>query len=323
MSKSKVLIIVATALVVVGLVTCGISFAALDFDPTRLSSSSFETVEYSLTDDFQSVNIAIDSAKIEILPSETGECLIECREDKNEPYNVEVNGATLTITQQRTRNFNIGFFTEKPRVTLYLPKEKYSTLAIENDAGDIVISEGFTFSAVDIKVDLGSVDCSADVSGLLSIETDAGEISVNDTSANAVKLKTDVGSIAVSSVECAEGLEVSSDTGKVTLKDVTCENLSSDGDTGSLILTSTFATGRFDLKRQTGDIRLNGCDAAEIYAKTDTGSVTGMLFSDKIFFASTDTGSVNVPKTTTGGRCEITTDTGDIDIVVESKGDRT
>ena len=47
-----------------------------------------------------------------------------------------------------------------------------------------------------------------------------------------------------------------------------------------------------------------------------------MLFSDKIFFASTDTGSVNVPKTTTGGRCEITTDTGDIDIVVESKGDK-
>jgi DUF4097 and DUF4098 domain-containing protein YvlB len=322
MNKSKTLIIVAAVLTVVGLITCGISFAALDFDPARLSSGNFQTNEYSLTEDFQNINITIDSAKVEILPSETGECLIECRESKDEPYNVEVNGAALVITQQRNRSFNIGLITEKPKITLHLPKDTYSSLMLGTDSGDVVISDGFTFSSVDVNVDLGSVYCSADVSGMLSIETDAGEISVNDLSASAIKLTTDIGDIAVASTACSGNLEITSDTGKVTLKDVTCENFTSSGDTGSLIMTNAVASGRFDLKRQTGDIWFNGCDAAEIYAKTDTGSVTGMFFSDKVFLASSDTGSISVPKTITGGRCEIITDTGDIDLVIESKGDK-
>ena len=51
--------------------------------------------------------------------------------------------------------------------------------------------------------------------------------------------------------------------------------------------------------------------------KTDTGDVTGSLLSDKIFFAESDVGSVDVPKTTTGGVCEIRTDTGKIAITID------
>ena len=50
---------------------------------------------------------------------------------------------------------------------------------------------------------------------------------------------------------------------------------------------------------------------------TDTGDVKGSLLSEKIFIPTTDTGDVDVPKTVTGGRCEITTDTGDIKITVK------
>ena len=45
---------------------------------------------------------------------------------------------------------------------------------------------------------------------------------------------------------------------------------------------------------------------------TDTGDVTGTLCSEKIFFAESDTGRVEVPKTMSGGRCEVKTDTGKI-----------
>ena len=61
---------------------------------------------------------------------------------------------------------------------------------------------------------------------------------------------------------------------------------------------------------------LDVCVLAEIYIETDTGSVSGTLLSDKVFLAETDTGRVSVPKTTHGGRCEITTDTGNIRIEV-------
>ena len=44
------------------------------------------------------------------------------------------------------------------------------------------------------------------------------------------------------------------------------------------------------------------------------GDVVGTLLTAKIFIPSSSSGDVEVPKTVTGGRCEIVTDTGDIRI---------
>ena len=57
-------------------------------------------------------------------------------------------------------------------------------------------------------------------------------------------------------------------------------------------------------------------DAASIFVETDTGDVKGSLLSEKIFIINTDTGKKEVPESTTGGRCKITTDTGDIKITI-------
>jgi tRNA pseudouridine55 synthase len=51
--------------------------------------------------------------------------------------------------------------------------------------------------------------------------------------------------------------------------------------------------------------------------KTDTGDVTGSLLTGKTFIPHSDTGKVVLPDSTLGGRCEITTDTGDIRITVD------
>ena len=48
----------------------------------------------------------------------------------------------------------------------------------------------------------------------------------------------------------------------------------------------------------------------------NSGNVTGTLLTDKIFLAQSDTGRVDLPKTVGGGKCEITTDTGNIEISV-------
>ena len=64
----------------------------------------------------------------------------------------------------------------------------------------------------------------------------------------------------------------------------------------------------------TGDVTFDGCDAAAISVKTDTGDVTGSLLSNKMFVIDTNTGDVDVPETVDGGRCEIVTDTGDIEL---------
>ena len=77
-------------------------------------------------------------------------------------------------------------------------------------------------------------------------------------------------------------------------------------------MINTVASEKLSIERTTGDVKLDRCDAAELWIKTDTGDITGTLLSDKIFFAETDTGRVDVPKSLIGGKCEVVTDTGDI-----------
>ena len=74
---------------------------------------------------------------------------------------------------------------------------------------------------------------------------------------------------------------------------------------------------KLNISRSTGDVTFDGCDASTLLIVTDTGDVTGRLLSGKLFVYKTDTGDVDLPKSTNGGgRCEITTDTGDIRISV-------
>ena len=68
------------------------------------------------------------------------------------------------------------------------------------------------------------------------------------------------------------------------------------------------------MKVSTGDIKLDKSDAAEIFIKTSTGNVTGTLLTEKVFITQTSTGNIKVPKSIKGGRCEITTSTGNIKI---------
>ena len=81
-------------------------------------------------------------------------------------------------------------------------------------------------------------------------------------------------------------------------------------------MENVIAEQMITIERSTGDVIFDKCDAFELLIKTDTGNVTGSLLTDKIFIANSDTGHINVPETTTGGKCKITTDTGDIAFTV-------
>ena len=101
------------------------------------------------------------------------------------------------------------------------------------------------------------------------------------------------------------------------MTDMKCKSLYSDGSTGEMSLDRVIAEENISVERTTGDIELEGCDAAELWLKTSTGDVEGSLLTEKIFIASSSTGDVEVPRSTSGGRCEISTSTGDIEIEIK------
>ena len=88
-------------------------------------------------------------------------------------------------------------------------------------------------------------------------------------------------------------------------------NLSAVNVGGDVIITVT------TIDSSTGNVTFEDSDAATIDVKTDTGDVTGTLLTSKVFYVTTDTGKVNVPKSTTGGLCNIETDTGDVRISIK------
>ena len=157
---------------------------------------------------------------------------------------------------------------------------------------------------------------SGSVSGAASIQTATGDIRAEHTSADALNLTVTTGAVHVSDVTCQNDLTVSVSTGKAYLRNVSCGTLLSTGSVGSIALDHVTAANQISIERSTGHVELAACDASELHLKTDTGDVTGSLLSDKIFFAESDVGSVDVPKTTTGGVCEIRTDTGKIAITI-------
>ena len=85
---------------------------------------------------------------------------------------------------------------------------------------------------------------------------------------------------------------------------------------GNINLNNVIASGTYILERTTGNVKFEACDAKDLYIKTSTGRVSGSLKSEKEFIAQSDTGRVDVPKTITGGRCEVTTDTGSIELTI-------
>lgn len=272
---------------------------------------------YEVKKDFADINIDADTEDIRFVPAKDGKCTVVCVEEKNEPHNVRVDGSTLKIdrTEQKS-GFHFGIVTEKETITVYLPDRKYGELELETETGDVEIPKDFTFESMEVELNTGDISCLVPEADKLEIGTDTGAITVSGLNAKEVSLKVSTGRIEGSNVTCGGDMTIRASTGTVALEDVTCRNLSSEASSGGLSMKNVIAKDTITIVRTTGDVRFDGCDAETIYVTTDTGDVSGTLLSDKVFHTESDTGKVNVPKTITGGRCVITTDTGDISLEI-------
>ncbi|MBQ3405025.1 MAG: DUF4097 family beta strand repeat protein [Oscillospiraceae bacterium] len=319
LSTRRKLIIAAGILVVLGAVFWAAALASSDFDIKNFGRAELEEHTYDVSGTFRSIRIDADTEVIGLMPSEDGHCRVVCLEEKDTGHEVAVESDVLTIRPVDNRKWtgHFGILAGEPRVSLYLPEKAYAELVIKTDTGDIDIPADFSFESVSIRGSTADVSCLADVSGLADIGLNTGDIKLSGLNAGEIKLSTTTGKIRAESVACRGDVALSVDTGGITLSDVSCKNLRSAGDTGDIELKNVLASGQFDIQTNTGDVRFEGSDATEIFVRTGTGEVSGTLLSDKVFIIDTDTGDVDVPRTVTGGRCEITTDTGDIEISVK------
>lgn len=310
----KAALIMATILLIAGLAVSFAAFASAGFDFRNLSTVKAETKTYTAGGTFDRIEIRENTADVTFAVSEDETATVVCRETAPTVHTVTVEDGTLKIVSSETigwRNlFELSF--DSPSVTVYLPKKAYASLSIETQTGDVEVPDWMTFDGAAIHGSTSDVRFDAKVKNLLSIETSTGEIIVNGASAEAIECKATTGDVRMTNVACEGDVYVKVSTGEAFLEGLTCRDLKSDGSTGDVVLQDVLAKGCISIERSTGDVALRNSDAAEVWVKTSTGDVTGTLRTEKIFMTKTSTGDVHVPESASGGKCSITTATGDI-----------
>ena len=272
-------LLISALVILIGVIIFSVAMTALKWDFSKLSTSNLKTTTHTISDHFDTITIKTTTADITFVPSDGVECRVVCKEHENEKHSVNVQNGILSIelNDERAWYEHIGIISASPEITVYLPEKEYSELFIKESTGDVTIPDDFGFKRIDVSLSTGDVKNYATASEEISIKVTTGDVNLERTTAGKI--------IVLSS------------TGDVNLKNTTADKI---------IITSS-----------TGDIAFNGIDASEIEIKTSTGDVKGSLLSEKVFFTKSSTGDVEVPETLSGGKCKITTSTGDIKISID------
>lgn len=321
----KKLVVIGILILILGIMVSGVSFALMGFSFGGFAEEKYENRETACGTDITRIEIRANIEKVTVLRAEGDSCRVICSENDALKHTVAVEDGVLTVRSEDTRKWyeHIGFNVNvRPKITVYVPPVSCD-LDITTDTGDVEIDGAFSWKDIRIRTDTGDVVCRDAAEGSVSVQTSTGDIhwALSEDPlreglnvAGDLALQVTTGRIRAEHVRCGGNVTIRVSTGKTSLEDFACVNLESAGSTGDITLKDTFVAESLSIRRSTGDVRLENSDAGELHVHTDTGSVTGTLLSPKVFFTETDTGKVQVPRSLTGGECEITTDTGDIRI---------
>ena len=317
MSKDlKMWLILAAVLTIIGCLVFAGGMTAMKWDFKMLTTVKLETAHHEIKEQFTS-NTVNTNAEVLVLPSADSKSSVVCYEQIKVKHDVRVEDGTLKIEAVDTRKWydHIGVNFKTPKITVYIPAGEYGDLNIDCGTGDVELSKEFKFRNIDVSVSTGNVIGFATASEKTSVNVTTGAIRIEGCSAGSYELSSTTGKITLFNVTCGQ-LAVNVTTGEASLKNVMCDNLLTNGSTGDVMLENVRCSALMKIERTTGDVKLERCDGGEIVINTNTGEVKGSLLSGKIFITSTSTGKISVPQTITGGRCQISTTTGDIKIVL-------
>lgn len=316
-----VLLIIAASLilagVVLGIVGMTLSAGGFSWGDAMISFGKRDMVtkEYEISEKLSEIDAVLTTTDVEILPAADGVTKVVCREDQKEPHEVLVEDGVLKIRveakpwYQRIHLFSWG---GERKITVYLAETEMKALSVRTDTGDVFVSGELSLENATIKTDTGEISFASSVAERLSIEVSTGDVSVLSKTLGSLDVTATTGDISLSGVS-SDAITLNTTTGEIEAHSVSCRTFSAKSSTGEHEYERLLVGETLTLEASTGDISLNGCDAAEVHIVTDTGDVEGRFLTAKVFYTSTDTGRVRVPKATSGGLCEITTDTGDIE----------
>ena len=318
--KNTVWIKIALFSLMAGGILTSAALVALQFDLKKLNTEHYTTQTYQITEAFQNIEIHIPEYNIRFLTSDSDDCNIVYHKKEQLFPSIQVEDNTLTIQAIEHGKWydwlQFNLFGEEPEFFIYLPQKEYEALQINTRSGDIELAEAFTFNELNIKAISGNIYTTATAKERISAETVSGNIYLGDTSIQSGKLSSTSGQIRLSSINCNTLLDTSTVSGELEATDLTCSNFTMDSTSGNIFLENVSST-TIHLESVSGNIHLKNSDADTLRLQTISGDIEGTLLTEKIFLTDTRSGNIRVPSSLSGGKCEIKTTSGNIDISVK------
>ena len=309
-------IVIGAALLVAG----GTIFGLAAYKASQ--NSTIETKEYSATElgEFNKFDIDLTIADLEFKTADAVKVVVD--ETKYDVHTVEVSDNTLTVKGKDTRKwyehiFNWNWF-DRVKVTVYMPAGAYDNLKVRTATGNVTIPSDYTFASFNVDVDTGNIKNNAKVTEDIKAKTSTGNIVMDGVEAKNMELKTSTGDVKMKNITLSGDFKAETSTGDYEIENMTCQNYTSKASTGHVEFKNVIVSDHIEIKNGTGHVRIIDSDANTLYVKTSTGSVNLTLLTNKIFAATSNTGRVNVPVSTTGGLCQIETSTGGITATIKA-----
>ena len=310
----KLIFLIGIILLVVGAVLFGTNYTKA----RAAAKEELKTNVIEINDEFQNVDIDIDTSDLTIKKSEDGKTKVECVETEKIKHEVKVEDGKLIVIQHDTRKWAetmFNFLYHDMKVTIYLAETNLNNLQAKVSTGEILIDKDLVFNVGEIKGSTGDVEISAQIKDSLTINLSTGIINLKGINTKNLILKASTGKIVLKNINVEEKISINVSTGDIRLNDVTTAKLNISASTSDIFLTNTIASDDIIIKTSTGDVNFDHSDAATLNVETSTGNIKGSLLTPKTFVVNADTDDVDVPRTN-GGFCDITTDTGKVKITI-------
>ena len=286
---------------------------------TSCSKQNTLTHEYALEGEITNIVFDISVSDVTFHASTDGTKKVVFKETEKMYHTYSVSEGKLKIGMEDNRQWYDKVLTmDHFKVDLYIPSDHYGELTAKNSTGNFTVPNEFSFDNVNIKLSTGDVDLKCNVSENLNVTTSTGKTTLTSLNAKSISLDADTGSANLSDVAVEEKITIKRSTGNINMSSVHAKDYESNSSTGHVHFKDVIIDNHIQIKTSTGDVKLEASDAATLKIETSTGDVKGTLLTSKIFYVHTDTGKVNVPTSTEGGLCEVTTDTGDVSFSIKA-----
>lgn len=313
---TKIALIIAAVLVVLGAVLCGIAWASSGFSLASLSTTGSHLVSMpkQAYNGAELDKIVLDCGwdDVEIHVSEDAYVWVQYSKWTDSTY-LETNRNGVLELQKVSLETPRGWwqdlfqvdFTgegeEQRALHLWLPEEFAGDVEVTTDSGNVEIDPGVRLA--------GGLDC----------RLAAGKFEAEDLEAGRINVDTDLGDIAGSGWTVQADAVLKTNAGTIDLeKSIVGDALSCETDLGD-VKTLRVTAASAALRTNAGKVALELLEASDIAVETDMGDVEGTIAgreADYTILVSTDLGDSNLRdrQGETDNVLTVTTGAGDVDL---------